>query len=171
MSILSQRTSTKSKKITDKDKRVLEFLNLQRAGVLSTVGKDGLPHASVVYYEVNDDFIFRFLTKKRTQKSNNLRHNNFISFVVFDQMTQTTAQITGEATEIQDLYEVHKVFRNSLRASLHTSENGIPPIAKLDAGDYTAYEISPKYIKMAMFSKPEAGAYEDIFENIEIQLK
>jgi hypothetical protein len=51
---------------------------------------------------------------------------------------------------------------------MQTSEAGVPPISKLHAGDYVAYRISPKQIRMAMFIRPDPGGYE-LFETIDFQ--
>lgn len=149
---------------TDRNQRMLGFLRQQCVGVLATVDPNGDPGAAVIYYSIDPSFTVTFLTKRGTKKRDNLAHHNHAILVVFDTESQTTAQIKGIAKEITDPDEISRVFRSSLRASLRTSSSGIPPIAKLSAGDFTAYELKPVEVRMAVYSRPDAGSYERVFE-------
>jgi len=148
--------------------RILHFLSAHKTGVLSTVDPNGSPHASVIYYSIDSFFTIRFQTKRRTQKNINLSNNNHAALVVFDEPSQTTVQITGVASEITDEAKASRVFRTTLRASLGTSQSGIPPLAKLNAGDYVAYELKPQDVRMADYGRWVHGTHETIFEVAEL---
>lgn len=155
--------------LTDRNKRILEFLRSRRLGVLSTVDVAGKPHASVIYFDVDGSFIITFLTKARTEKTQNLKRMPYAQLTVFDEYSQTTVQIEGDVAELTDSKTVNRVFRNTLQASLSTSDTGIPPIAKLNAGNFIAFELRPQDVRMAVYSRPDHGDYERIFETADLQ--
>ena len=151
-----------------RQQRIYDFLSTNKAGVLASVDPDGGPHAAVVYYTIDQsDFSISFLTKTETKKYDNLIRHNHVVFVVFDQATQTVAQIFGNAIEIKDHLEVNKIAQAVSDVSLETTNNSIIPIAKLEAGDYTAFKIEPNQIRMAIYSHPQSGEYKHLFDTLE----
>lgn len=130
------------------------------------VDPDGEPHAVVVYYSLGKDFVISFLTRNGTKKYDDLMHNDHVMLVVFEPPKQKVAQVIGKAVQVKDSYKVNEVAADILRASLD-SESGMPPIIKLDAGEYTAFRIRPDQIRMASFASPESGDYDNVFESIE----
>ncbi|HSX08203.1 MAG TPA: pyridoxamine 5'-phosphate oxidase family protein [Candidatus Saccharimonadales bacterium] len=142
------------------------FLRDHRVGVLATVDPNDEPHAAAIYYAVEKGLTINFLTKTRTKKADNLQHNNHAMLVVYDDATQTTVQITGVASEITDALESNKLFGEIINASLDASGNVVPPIAKLKEGDYIAFRLIPKQVRMAVFSGPKSGDYNAIFKTI-----
>jgi uncharacterized pyridoxamine 5'-phosphate oxidase family protein len=152
---------------SDRKQRIHDFLSQTAVGVLSTVNPDGEPHGVVIYFNINTDFGITFLTRAGTRKYDNLKHHNHLMLTVFDLRTQTTAQITGRAIEITDNYEVNQVAAGMLATSLKISEPGLPPITKLEAGDYVAFTIHPVQIRMAVYARPDPGEYTELFESIE----
>src|SRR5690242_6657904 len=93
----------------ERPRRIFNFLRANPIGVLSTVDSTGGPHGVVIYYIIRDDFSIDFLTRERTRKYDNLRHNNHAMLTVFEPRTQTTAQIVGTASEITDSTVVNGV--------------------------------------------------------------
>lgn len=159
--------STIASKYSDRKQRIHDFLSQTAIGVLSTVNPDGEPHGVVIYFNINADFGITFLTRSGTRKYDNLKHHNHLMLTVFDVVTQTTAQITGRAVEITDSYEINQVAASMLAISLKISEPGLPPITKLEAGDYVAFTIQPVQIRMAVYARPDPGEYTELFESIE----
>ena len=86
---------------------------------------------------------------------------------IFDPRTQTTVQVTGIAEEIIDSYEVNNIAGSITGISLKTSEGGLLPITKLEEGEFTAFQVKPVQIRMAVYGRPDPGSYEDLFESIE----
>jgi len=152
---------------SDRKQRIYDFLKTHPVGVLSTVSPDGNPHGVVIYYTIDKEFMVSFLTKAGTRKYDNLIRNDHVMLTVFEPQTQTTSQITGKATEIIDNYEVNEVARAILAASMKTSDAGIPPISKLEAGSYVGIKIVPVQIRMAVYARPDPGTYSEMFESIE----
>lgn len=165
MSLLATRHH-KTTAISRED-RILGFLRDHQTGVLATASRDGTPHASVIYYFVDSLFNAYFITKKLTTKANNLRLNNRAALSVYDDATQTVAEIHGEVVELRDPMEANQAFRNALRSSLHTAGNAIPPISKLAAGDYVSYKLVPGEVRMAVFNKRSSEQTDGLYEIID----
>lgn len=146
--------------------RIREFLTLHPVGVLATTDPNNDPHGSVIYYSVDEDFNILFTTKHDTKKHDSLKHHNHAMLVSYDAASQSCIQITGITEEITDSTAANEAFKGTLKASLQTSEAGIAPISKLYAGQYVAYRLMPKQIRMAVFSRP-AGVGQEIFETLE----
>lgn len=152
---------------SERQKRMYNFLHQQHVGVLCTVGPDKNPHGAVVYYAVDQQFMVRILTKTGTRKYDNMVHNDHVMLTVFDPDSQTTAQITGVAMERSEAGVVSEVARMILTETRHAKGNGLPPIAKLQAGRYTTFAIKPVQVRMAVYARPHAGDYRTMFESIE----
>jgi nitroimidazol reductase NimA-like FMN-containing flavoprotein (pyridoxamine 5'-phosphate oxidase superfamily) len=170
MTTLQKTTVLAKLRSSETNRKIYNFLAAHRSGVLATNGPDYAPQASVIYYDVEKDLTIRFLTKKFTKKSANLQLNPLAALVVYDEPTQTTVQISGEVSDISDMDEVSDVFRKVLRASLHTSSSNVPPISKLNAGEYIVYELVPNDVKMASFLPPKTGGHEDLFQSAELPI-
>lgn len=151
---------------SESNKRIYDFLKKNQVGVLATVDLNGNPHAATIYFSVDNEFNTTFITKNRTKKHDNLKHNNHAMIVVYEPVTQTTIQIIGVAETIDNKVEAGIVFIDTLKTSRATSNGGIPPISKLHAGEYVAYKLKPVQIRMAMFIRPDAGGYE-MYETID----
>lgn len=160
-----QKNSKTERPLPGRRQRIHKFLSDNKAGVLCSTGTDGEPHGSVIYYVLNQDLSVSFITKDETRKYANLKSNSSVMLVVFDERSQTVAQVIGEAAEIKDHYEINKVAAAIVMTSIKTSDGGIPPIAKLNAGEYTAFTVHPDQIRIARYAKADSA--ENIFESIE----
>ncbi len=141
------------------------FLGHHTSGVLTTADAVATPHASVVYYKIDSDFVITFGTKTETQKYKNMQQNKQVSFLVYDEPTQTVAQVHGQVEEIEDESIRDEVIGNMVHASIESSGNELPPAEKLYAGDYASLRIIPSIIKMAVYARPDAEG-DDIYETL-----
>lgn len=148
--------------------RIIEFLKGHYTGVLATVSRHHKPNATAIYYYVDDSGEISFLTKRLTRKVEDLQMNNCVMLVVYDESEQTVVQIDGIASEITDEKEAHQAFRNTLRASLHTAESAVPPVTKLDAGDYVAFKIDPTEMHIAVYDHHSRGEHESLLRDNEL---
>lgn len=146
-----------------KDSQIHDFIRQHKTGVLATVDPNGNPHAAVIYFFTDANSNIYFLTKTGTKKADNLEHNPHAMFVIYDAASQSTAQITGQAAKIISHAELNDVFANIINASIDTSGNSVPPISKLQEGDYVAYKLEAKQIRMAEFGSKKSGEYADMF--------
>lgn len=144
------------------------FLREHPAGVLATVDPNGDPHAAAIYYAVDRSLTITFLTKEDTKKSHNLAHYNHAMLTVFDEKLQTTVQITGIVSKITDSQEISQLFRNMIRASLHTGRNAVPPIIRLHKGQFVGYRLQPVQVRLSTYSHTNAHRSGKMFETIDI---
>jgi general stress protein 26 len=151
----------------DKQK-VHEFLKSHPIGVLSTVDKNNNPHATTIYVVVEEDLKLKFLSKRETHKIQNIEHNNHIVLVVFDAKTQTNLQVIGTVEDISDdEKKAGQVFKEVLEITRQTSQADVPPVSKLFAGNYVAYEIKPKQIHYSTYQLHKSPSLESEFINLE----
>lgn len=155
------------KPLPERQQRIYDFLRLKPIGVMSTSLPNGNPHGSVIYYCIDQQFTIKFLTKSKTRKYENLKQHDQVVITVFEPETQTTAEISGKAVEVTESVEINSIAGSILAASMKTSGAGLPPISKLDAGEYVAFKIVPEQIKMAVYARPDPGDYTSLFETIE----
>jgi hypothetical protein len=85
----------------------------------------------------------------------------------FEPVRQTTVNIVGHTEEVRDAFALNAIAGAVMGASLKTTEAGIPPIAKLKAGAFTAFKLTPTSLYMAVYSHPKRGEYEELFESVE----
>lgn len=153
--------------LSARQRRIYEFLKTNPVGVLSTITADGSPHGVAIYFSIDEHFTVSFLTRRGTRKYDNIAHNNLVMLTVYCRETQTTAQISGRATEVRSDMQLNRIAAATLGTSLATSKNGLPPISKLQAGEYAAFSIKPIQIRMATYARPAPGDYADLFESVE----
>lgn len=87
--------------IEDVKQQALEFLKSHKTAVVATVSKEGEPQASTVFYSIDDDFTFNFITDKSSRKFQNLQNNPRLAIVVGYGPDVITIQCGGRA-EIVD---------------------------------------------------------------------
>jgi len=149
------------------EREAYAFLKAHKVGVLATVDPNGEPHAAAIYYAVDRDSSLTFLTKAQTKKADNLEHNHHAMLVVYEAATQTTVQVTGLVDKVTDGSELNDIFTQIIYASLDASNTDVPPIAKLNLGEYVAYRIKPVQVRMASFKQhEEQGNYDSIFKTV-----
>lgn len=148
-------------------KKIYEFLKSHPIGVLATVDSDNNPHATTIYVVVEDDLTIKFLSKRDTQKIQNLEGNNNVTLVIFEAGTQTNVQVIGQAEDVSNDAESHEVFKKILEITRQTSQAEVPPVSKLFAGNYVAYKIKPKQIRYSNYQLHPSPSVESEFINLE----
>ena len=71
------------------DAEIAEFVTSSRTGTLATIGPEGQPHLTAMWYGVVDGEIW-LETKARSQKAVNLRRDQRVSFLLEDGETYDT---------------------------------------------------------------------------------
>ena len=150
-----------TKKISaNTNKRMYEFLKENSVGTLSTVNNSTEPHASVVYYNIDENESITFITKQNTRKANNIKQNSNVVLSVYEPVSQTVVQLEGAAELISSLTESQRAFKAMVLSARQTSDSGIPPISKLKSGHYLAYRVVPRRMTMMVYARPDPGGYE-----------
>lgn len=133
--------------------------------MLATSDSAANPHAAVIYFTLNDDLSFSFVTKTETQKYKNIEENKSVSLVAYDEKGQASVQVMGHVEKVADQDEAYKILNKTFKYSAEVSHRELPPLEKLIAGEYVALRLIPQVIKMAVFARPETGD-EELFETI-----
>jgi general stress protein 26 len=81
-------------------KAILEFLKKCPIASLSTCSKKGEPESSAVYYHVDEEMNFYFMTKEFTRKSQNLIENPQVALLFYSQEDLKTLQLEGKAKKL-----------------------------------------------------------------------
>lgn len=140
------------------------FLRGRYSGVLATADGVGNPHAAVVYFALDKDFCLVFATPRETQKYKNMEENKKVAFAVYDEKDQTVVQITGRVEVIEDADEYRKVVNNMFDSSQETSQEVMPPAAKILAGGYVGIRLIPQVMRMAIYGRPDSE--DGVFESL-----
>jgi len=158
--------NTKSQKL-----KAFEFLCDNRLGVVSTISyKTHKPEGSLVYYVVDQKFIY-FITPRQSQKLANMNQDNNIAFTVFTETDPMELQIHGTVQSIDDPEKKSYISRiylenankQSLRSGDLKNPNTInwPPILKVpnDEG-FIFIKVTVNWFKFSDFSEREGNVVE-----------
>lgn len=102
-----------------------------------------------------------FVTKEQTSKNKNLEQNPLAAIAIYEAPTQTTTQITGLVTRVEDKSMMEKALRIMSKYSQETAQTDETPISKLQAGEYILYKLWPQTIKMGEY---KYGPRSQIFD-------
>lgn len=103
--------SNQRAQIVMSDSEIAEFVASSRTGTLATVGPDGQPHLTAMWYGVVDGEIW-LETKAKSQKAVNLRRDSRVSFLLEDGQTYDTLRgvsFEGLAEIVDDPEAVFRV--------------------------------------------------------------
>lgn len=127
-------------------KDFMEFLRSQEIAVVATVGANGEPMAATVYFLVDDQFHFFFLTKTFARKHENLAKNKTIALVIGTENHPVTAQVQGTAEKLSD-----PLFGEWLQKFIQSfSKNEfVAPLFQLapEKNDIVIYQVTPTWIR------------------------
>jgi PPOX class probable F420-dependent enzyme len=93
------------------EREIADFIASSRAGTLATMGPDGQPHLTAMWYGVVDGDIW-FETKAKSQKAVNLRRDPRVTFLLEDGVTYDTLRgvsFEGTAEIIDDPEQLFRV--------------------------------------------------------------
>jgi nitroimidazol reductase NimA-like FMN-containing flavoprotein (pyridoxamine 5'-phosphate oxidase superfamily) len=115
-------------------KRALEFLNepTRITAVIGTSSLDNIPYTATVYYHIDEEFNFYFLTATGTQKYQNLHANPQASITIGFGPSYTTMQGGGPVQELAKGSEEEELAIANLKERLQKHGNETWPIFQLD---------------------------------------
>lgn len=146
--------------------KVHDFLSHHPLGILSTVSKDGKPWGSPVYYVVDDELHFYFVTRHDTLKYKNINRHHWASITIADSDSQITVQALGTISQVP-VDQVLDIVLNKLeRIKPRGDYQWVPPIMKVHKGDYMVLELTPTSLQYADFKRFKSDLHEDYIEKI-----
>jgi general stress protein 26 len=131
--------------------KVHTFLRHHPMGILSTVSEDGKPWGAAIYYVVDEDFNFYFVTRAGTHKYQNLESHPFVALTVADSGSQTTVQLSGkvEKLPVKDYMDI--VFDKLTKIKPADDHSWTPPLAKIHEGNYMPLKLTPDHLQYANY--------------------
>lgn len=152
--------------MSQENQRIVEFLTTNTIGVLATSDLSNQPHAATMYFVVDSDMNVYFITKEETTKCHNLEQNPKAAISVYEPATQSTVQITGTVTAIEEASLIEDIYRRVLATVAATSESAVPPLSKISGGRYRFFRLIPQTAHLAQYTKPSQGAFVGLFDEV-----
>jgi general stress protein 26 len=146
--------------------KVLDYIKDHPEAVISTVDNDHTPHGAVVYIYTDNLKRLYFLTKTKTKKFTNLKDHSPVSLTFFDKTDNSTLQINGKSYIETDPHVVSATMQKLMQEQVHESR-WIPPIARIEAGDFVLVSIIPQKMRLAEYGA-ETALGDDVFTDIKL---
>jgi len=141
----------------------LAFLASNKTGVLSTISKEGNPHARLVYFACDEALNIYFMTMLNTRKAGDISAHPHVAFTVSTVEVPKTLQLEGLAEDVTDSpvadSTVEAIFKN-----LQSNGQYFAPLARMDRGDIRFYRISPTWVRFGDFTHGHGS--EEVFSKI-----
>ena len=102
------------------------YLQTLVTAVLSTTSSDGKPSAAVIYYLVDQNLNFYFVSKSDTTKAKNLEQNNYAALTILEPGSSRTVQAAGTVEEIERP-ELHKELMTKISDINADDKTSWPP--------------------------------------------
>lgn len=143
--------------------KALDFLNQNRLASIATVSLGGEPRASTLYYIIDDDFTFYFLTTSDSKKVANLRENPRLAFSVSHDFEPATMQGGGKVEFIEkDLGSFIMRFSDKLA----TDKARQWPILVLPHVSYIVVKLKPEWLTWLTMDMNHPETYKEGFRTI-----
>ncbi len=152
-------------KVSTEKLKIGEFLSRNSIGVLATSNADNQPHAATIYFIVDPSLNAYFITKEKTTKVSNLKKNPQAALAVYEPVTQSTVQMSGTVTEVEDISRLDDIFRRILAVTKETSESSIPPVSRIKGGEYKCFCLHPESVRLVEYTKPDHNQEEGVFDD------
>jgi|SRR3989344_6766911 len=146
----------------------LKFLRENITAVVATSFNDE-PRASTVYYFVDDDFIFYFITKRNTSKYLNIEMNPIAAFVVGTGPEHITVQAVGRAEIVVGDEDVERIAKElmEIRAREHIKMWPIEELYKFKDRNKVIFKMTPD--KM-FYMNIDSGAHPETVSDDYMQI-
>lgn len=144
-----------------------DFISSHPLGVVSISRGKSAPYAASMFILSDDKLNLFFVTKTDTEKYRLLQDNTNVAVTITDFEAQQTLQAEGVAEEITAEGGVlEEVFRSLSGIKPIGNKNWMPPIVKLQAGEYVLFQIEVKKMRYANFTNALSNSAEEVFKQI-----
>ncbi len=136
---------------------LLNFLHSYDVAVLATIKPGNISHAATIYYYVDDNFNFYFVTKNETSKFKNIENNHSVSLVITDSVTLQTIQVEGNAEEVDYTKEYAPMMAkyNETLSENRQEWDKIPLNHVPDSGYFAFVKVTPTWIRWSDYKNWE----------------
>jgi nitroimidazol reductase NimA-like FMN-containing flavoprotein (pyridoxamine 5'-phosphate oxidase superfamily) len=136
----------------------LGFIASNPLAVLSLNQKHEAPYATPVFVLGDNQLNLTFVTKVKTHKYELLSHDNRVAITIHNAHKQQVLQATGEANAIgSGEGEAQKFFDQVNSLEEPSDANWMPPIVKIDAGEYAIFKIETDWMQITHFNSHISG--------------
>lgn len=131
-----------------------EFLKTVPLAVFGTVSNENTPHLTTLFYIVDKDLNFYFISRSQTAKIDNISRGSKVSIVVSDRHSFITVQAQGVAIQLSGVEKIRTIFK--MFTDVYKTQgiiqkgklfNWAPPIENVDNGDIVIYEVKPEWVR------------------------
>jgi nitroimidazol reductase NimA-like FMN-containing flavoprotein (pyridoxamine 5'-phosphate oxidase superfamily) len=140
-------------------RKAFEFLRSQRMAAVATATNSGTPQASALYYAIDDDFTFYFLTTQQSKKIANLRENKRIAFTVWQENQSIIIQGGGEAELLENGRE--ELIFQEFDKNFKSEKPFHWPIYKLPNTGYIGIKVEPKWLALLNLNTDDPETYNE----------
>ena len=106
----------------------LKFLKDHKTAVVATASRSGEPEAATVFYAIDDDFTFNFITDSEGRKFKNLKENPHVAIVVGIGPDVMTVQCGGHARMIDYIKDTNRAEKVIRKVYENSKLHGDPPV-------------------------------------------
>lgn len=136
----------------DDKKILLDFLKDHHVMSLSTIDSEGYPWTCTVYYAVDDDFNFYFLSEPSTQHCENIKKNHKVSLSIADtdqklRDMKVGISLQGKAEQVKGIMNFAKAAYHWSKANVEIEDIFYPHNLIFRAVKAKPYVIRPSLIK------------------------
>lgn len=143
------------------EEKILEYLAKQKVIALASSDEHGVLHSAVVYVYAKEPKKWFIITKQNTKKAINFGKQPRFSAVAYDRYDNSTVQARGITAKEEDYDAIGEVMAGMAKI-YGTERDYLPPIAKIDAGEYVVLRLDVEWLRFAKYGNAKAGS-EDIF--------
>ncbi len=144
----------------DAQTRAYAFLKEHDLAVIATVSEKGDPLASAVYYWLDEDYSFYFLTKSKTRKFQNIEDTGKLAVVVSDEAKLTTVQGEGKAEVVKDPSTQAEIMNHLATIKSTQDKAWFPPIAQIEAGSFVVVKCKVDHLQLSEFNHGKPSVNE-----------
>ena len=137
---------------------VFEFLNKHAIAILATVSDKNAPHACAMYFVIDEDLNFFFLTKSSTRRFLHIQGNDKVAIVVTASNSPQSLEVEGVASIVSDPLQQRNVTNQIAEKSAHQGKKfWPPPVSQLEGGEIAILKVTPTMCCYCDFFHGEPG--------------
>ena len=145
----------------------IEFIESHPLGVVSVNREGKPPHSAAVFFVTDSKADLYFLTKSGTEKYQDILADDKVSVVFSDLNAQKTLQAEGKAYEVTaEGGTIEEVYKKLSQIKPPGRNDWLPPIFKIEAGDYVVIAIEPNWMRLGDFGSTSGAKTDDAFLTI-----
>jgi len=148
------------------DPKVIQFLQNQQGGVLSTLSSKNDIDSAFVYFASNPKGDIYFVTSKDTQKFKNIQSGSRVSFVCVDEERLITIQAKGKAKTLTDPEEGERVYDLLIHILRQKLQKWPPPFTMMQDTGLVIVKVVFDWLRWGDFKCVQSTPLSDFFEQI-----